>query len=398
MTILERTTAWFAHPRQQLRSAFIGILFVVPASASADSPAVQIYASFNERVAFVETAGTLHDDTIERTTGSGFLVGDRVVITNNHIIPLETNFKELKISVRIGSRKSEAMTVTAFDRDQNFDLAALTLAMPSTGVQSRSCPIKVMDQDPSVPIGSSVYVIGYPVDQDISISPGIISNKSGPRGRWQTSTPLNPGNSGGPAFGESGMLIGFAVGGIVRWRSGDDIIAVQGVNFLIPTLSLIESPILKKIDELPTGVKCWTLASKSLVLTDLLKNLSTFASARLSCTTSATGIATCSSEAEKQKGPQEFARSYTVTQVKDDHPALTPDYRAYEERFSAEPGYKITQCEWNSASENHVEKISCAIEQGGSRANFTYRLFSGPTFDRYRGWLYATVTIRQQRD
>lgn len=367
------------------------------APAWAESPAVRIYASFSERVAYIETVGTLYDDSIERNYGSGFLVGDKLVITNSHLIPSEDNFRELKVYVRLGSRQAAPIQVASFVRDVNFDLAALTLAAPTTTPQSPSCPIRIMDQGLSVPIGSSVYVIGYPVDQDISISTGIVSNKTGPRGRWQTTTPLNPGNSGGPVFGETGMLVGFAVGGVVRWQHGGDVIAVQGVNFLIPTPSLINGPLAQQIRDLPQSTRCWELASAWTAVTDAFSTVSTFASTRLICKSAAGGGVTCSSAPEAPKGPLEFSRSYTVTQVKDNHPGLAPDHESFEEKFAAEPGYKIAKCDWNSSSANQATGIACNVDQDGASATFRYRLSSGPAFDRYRGWLYATVTVRQQR-
>ena len=365
--------------------------------AVAESPAVQIYADFNARVAYVETVGTLFDDTVERDSGSGLLIGDRLVITNNHLIPPETNFRKLEVFVRLGSRQAAPFAINSIRRDPSRDLVALELAQPIPPPSRPKCPIRLMDQDQSVPVGSSIFVLGYPVDQDISISPGIVSNKTGPNGRWQTTTPLNPGNSGGPAFGESGLLIGFAVGGIVRWVHGDNVIAVQGVNFVIPTLSLLSSPLLKDLNALPTPAKCWALASSEIKIAGF-DSITTFASTRLNCSMSTLGEATCSQQTPPQ-GPREFARSFTVTQVKDDHPnPVAPDYRNYQAKFTPEQGYRIKECRWQSSSANHADTISCNIDPSGTSATFSYRLFSGPAVDRYRGWLFTTVTLRQQHE
>jgi hypothetical protein len=253
-----------------------------------------------------------------------------------------------------------------------------------------------MDRNESVPVGSSVFVLGYPVDQDISISPGIISNKTGPDGRWQTSTPMNPGNSGGPAFGESGLLVGFAVGGIVRWRSGDESVTVQGVNFIIPTLSLLSSPLLENLRALPDPAKCWALAS-SITAFDISIFSTLATAAKVSCTTSVLGESTCKQQSPP-RGPAEFARSHTVAQIKDDHPSLTSRHsRGYQEKFTAEDGYRISECKSQASSANNADGIACEISRDGSSAMFRYRLASGPAFDRYRGWLFTTVTLRQRR-
>jgi len=179
------------------------------------------------------------------------MVGDRLIVTNNHLIPYVDNFRTLQISVRLGSRTAPtSLQIAAIQRDPDRDLAVLKLAQPVVMPNSPSCPVPLLDRENIVPIGSSLYVLGYPVDQDLSITDGIISNKSGPGGRWQTSAPINPGNSGGPAFGESGILIGFAVSGIVKWKHGDDVITVQGVNFVIPTYNLLQGPLAPLLEEL----------------------------------------------------------------------------------------------------------------------------------------------------
>lgn len=366
--------------------------------AAAESPAVRIYADFYLRVAYVETVGTLYNDTVERDSGSGLLIGDRLVVTNNHLVPAETNFRKLEIFVRLGSRDSAPIIVSSVRRDPTRDLAVLKLAQPVSLPTKPNCPIRMMDQSQSVPIGSSIFVLGYPVDQDISISPGIISNKTGPNGRWQTSAPLNPGNSGGPAFGESGMLVGFAVGGIVRWQHGDTVMAVQGVNFVIPTLSLLSGPLVQDLNALPASAKCWALASSTTPFDVTV--FSSLTNATLTCAISAQGEATCSQKATPApQSPLKFARSFTVTRIKDDHPnPLQKDYRMYQDKFAAEPGYRIKECRWQSSSENHLDSINCDIDPTGTSATLNYRLFSGPSFDRYRGWLYTTVTLREQRE
>ena len=230
---------------------------------AAESPAVRIFANHNGRIAYIETTGTLYNDSVERNAGSGILIGDRLIVTNNHLVPYADNFRTLQISVRLGSRTTATpLQIAAIQRDPDRDLAVLKLAQPIALPNSLSCPVPLLDRENIVPIGSSLYVLGYPVDQDLSITDGIISSKSGPSGRWQTSTPINPGNSGGPAFGESGILVGFAVSGIVKWKHGDDVITVQGVNFVIPTYSLLQGPLAPLLEELPPPPqRCWRLAS-----------------------------------------------------------------------------------------------------------------------------------------
>ena len=64
-------------------------------------------------------------------------------------------------------------------------------------------------------VGDQVFVLGYPLrssmGDEIKLTNGIISSKSGFQGditSYQTSVPVQPGNSGGPLFNNQGNLIG----------------------------------------------------------------------------------------------------------------------------------------------------------------------------------------------
>ena len=42
---------------------------------------------YDARVAHVETIGTLFNDTQDVGGGSGLLIGETLIVTNNHVIP-----------------------------------------------------------------------------------------------------------------------------------------------------------------------------------------------------------------------------------------------------------------------------------------------------------------------
>jgi hypothetical protein len=385
-------------------SAITAALWVAwSAPLAAESPAVRIYANHNGRIAYIETTGTLYNDSVERNAGSGILIGDRLIVTNNHLVPDADNFRTLQISVRLGSRTtSTLLLIAAIQRDPDRDLAVLKLAQPVAMPNSPSCPVPLLDRENIVPIGSSLYVLGYPVDQDLSITDGIVSNKSGPSGRWQTSTPINPGNSGGPAFGESGILVGFAVSGIVKWKHGDDVIAVQGVNFVIPTYNLLQGPLAPLLEELPPPPqRCWRLASAPApldlsTLTNTIIRTSSF-----HCTTSDDGLPTCAKVAiplNTTRLPQRFSQSFTVARVKEGQSGGPPkDYQNYDEVFAAEPGYSIAECRSQISSANNADQISCKVSADRRTANLIFRLASGSGFERINGWLQTTVTLVQKK-
>src|SRR5262245_36381384 len=104
----------------RLIGAAAGLAFSGQA-ALGTSPAVAVYARYDLRVAHVETVGTMFNDTKEVGGGSGLLIGDDLVLTNNHVIPKENNYKTLEIFVRPKSRAHSPMIVEAVYRDTALD-------------------------------------------------------------------------------------------------------------------------------------------------------------------------------------------------------------------------------------------------------------------------------------
>ena len=82
-------------------------------------------------------------------------------------------------------------------------------------------------------VGDTVYVIGTPLDEKLSltVTKGIISQHRTMREQpyHQTDAVINKGNSGGPAVNEQGEVIGVAVAGLFA-KDG----AGMGIGYLIP--------------------------------------------------------------------------------------------------------------------------------------------------------------------
>ncbi|MGL9620777.1 serine protease [Bradyrhizobium sp. BWC-3-1] len=378
------------------------------APAQADRAAVQIAARYNVRTVHVQFVGVMYNDKQEVGGGSGLLIGDSLVLTNSHVIGREGNYKSFEVNARLGSRNANPIKVTAVHRDDARDLALLELSQPAgnSGGASR-CPMPVIDDNQQAPMGTQLYLLGYPLDLDLSISSGLISNQTSPNGRWQTNTIMNVGNSGGPAFNEFGALLGIAVGGIVKWNEAD----VVGVNFIIPATVIAASPLYSMIAAIPKPSVCWTKWVETTISFENWTKLNsthvqTQANAGVKIPEILSGaIHTLLPEdrrlivnipVSQLVDPKLIERAYTVDKTKDDHPVVFAEHSAdYAEIFPAEPGYRITGCTWHVETANGASNIGCAINGGGAEVRFTYRLTSGPAVDRYRGWLGATVNVSQ---
>ncbi|MFB6452073.1 S1C family serine protease [Bradyrhizobium tunisiense] len=354
----------------------------IPVGALADAAAVKVAGKYDARVAHVETIGTLFNDKQEIGAGSGLLIGETLIITNNHVVPDANNYKRLDIFIRLKSRLTNPLSATVLARDPQRDLALLQLSTPVSDAGGKRCPMPIVLKPSQAPMGTTVLVLGFPVDQDLSLSGGLISNHGSPpkEMRWQTDTVMNPGNSGGPVFEDHGFLLGIAVGGIVDWTIGGETRRVNGVNFFIPASELVASTLYQHIDKIPSDKRCWVVSQDDYVVD------------------AKTSIAVDDPSAKLPLGPAKLERNYTVSETKDDHPvALASHSRNYQSRFQAEPGYKIVSCTPKAESANNAHDISCNIESGGGSAVFAYRLESGPAIDRWRGWWAGYVSLRQER-
>lgn len=141
-------------------------------------------------------------------TGTGFFISqDGHILTNYHVIE---GAKSIEVSSFDGDmNKSYHAQVEVCDK-QN-DLAIIKITEDSPLLQSLPYSFKFETSD----VGEECWVLGYPLTttmgNDIKLTNGIISSKSGFEGniaQYQISAPVQPGNSGGPVFDKSGQVIG----------------------------------------------------------------------------------------------------------------------------------------------------------------------------------------------
>jgi S1-C subfamily serine protease len=147
--------------------------------------------------------------------GSGFFVSE-----HGHIA---TNFHVIKDAQKIGVEfryKNKIVTFNAEVRksDKINDLAILQIE-DSKFESVKKIPFKISAETRSDlgigDLGSEVFALGFPMalngmGKDIKFTDGRISSKSGPDGDvryYQTTTPIQGGNSGGPLFDFEGNLI-----------------------------------------------------------------------------------------------------------------------------------------------------------------------------------------------
>src|SRR6266849_6662840 len=151
--------------------------------------------------------------------GSGFLIGNGMVLTNNHVVEIQdpgsNKFRpmdDIKVvtdeTSPVGAREYVGKVI---GNDPKSDIALLRLE----GEHVNELKGAVLGDSDALQVGDYVIAIGEPFGLQATVTAGIISAKEralGPGSVYsdflQTDASINPGNSGGPLFNLRGEVIG----------------------------------------------------------------------------------------------------------------------------------------------------------------------------------------------
>lgn len=164
--------------------------------------------------------------------GSGFFMDNEgYVITNHHVIRgYENGEKNVTVKSYDGGHSSN-YNAKVIGYDYAHDIAVLKVD------SKRKWNIFPLAED--VRVGDNVYALGSPFDYEFSVSKGIISAKNRPglydetiTDYFQTDTPINFGNSGGPLVNEKGEVVG-----LNTWKIG---LIAEGMGFALDSKKVKE--------------------------------------------------------------------------------------------------------------------------------------------------------------
>jgi S1-C subfamily serine protease len=173
--------------------------------------------------------------------GSGFIynfTGQTVLITNHHVV-------NDAINITVTFINGDGYAATLLGSDAYADLAVLSTNAPQTELK----PLQIASSS-TLEVGDPVIAVGNPYGLAGSMTTGIV----GALGRTitedltggypiadviQTTTPLNPGNSGGPLLNYFGQVVGITTAIVTD---------SQGLGFAIPS-----NTILREIGPLVTN-------------------------------------------------------------------------------------------------------------------------------------------------
>jgi hypothetical protein len=286
--------------------------------------------------------------------GSGVLLtGTGMVLTAAHILPprSERLAGDMLITSLVGWDSpsldfSVAIPVDVHHVSEDLDLAVLKLRQ----VPPTARPVYVADVPAA---GEPLLVMGSPNGGSLRSTAGIASGAAA-NNRFTTDAAVGVGNSGGPVFNTKAGLVGVILEGSRRNADGQ----IQ-LGFFASSVGILKYLVDAKISDTVSRVDV----------------------------------------GGTQESPAAIRIAYSVSEMKDDHPVVFAAHaRDYTTRFVAQDGYQITNTRFEADSANHVTKApSFAVEAGGKAVVMTFTIESGPSVDRWRGWLSGNAIIEQQR-
>lgn len=163
--------------------------------------------------------------------GTGFMIGDGVLVTNKHVIN-STLIRDILIYFAPNSDTQRGpFDCNLIYKDPSRDLAFLAL-----NTDKKPIPISPSREFRR---GQEVIAIGNPGIGESTflpnaISRGLMSSRIGIGAEelFQVDISINPGNSGGPLLNREGMVVG-----VVTARAAEE----EGIGFCIPSYQLLSS-------------------------------------------------------------------------------------------------------------------------------------------------------------
>jgi S1-C subfamily serine protease len=152
--------------------------------------------------------------------GTGFVIDAGGTIgTNYHVID---GAKEIGVKLMDGT---VATDVEILAESQTLDLALIHVKTPAP------LPPVVLGDSDKVTVGERAVSIGNPLGLDHTLTDGLVSSRRVMEGRKmiQMSTPVSPGNSGGPLFDSRGEVIGIST---AIFHGGS--LLAQNLNLAVP--------------------------------------------------------------------------------------------------------------------------------------------------------------------
>lgn len=175
-------------------------------------------------------------------SGTGFFIHESGLIATNHHVVEDMKEIEINFTENMSPKKYKAKVLVS---DKDNDVSILQIDDPKFKSLE---PLKYSFKTGSATNpGASVFSIGYPMFNVLGIEPkfsdGKISSKTGYKNSvnsFQTTVPIQPGNSGSPLFNDRGEVIGIANAII---KDADNVSYAIKISYLLNLMDLLPNPV-----------------------------------------------------------------------------------------------------------------------------------------------------------
>jgi S1-C subfamily serine protease/antitoxin component YwqK of YwqJK toxin-antitoxin module len=198
--------------------------------------------------------------------GTGFFIDKNGYLATNYHVVENANYIEVEF-VKNGVKKNFSAKVIQTDKQNDLAIIKIT---DDSFVSFDKLPYNFKTNISDV--GSNVFALGYPMaltvmGSEIKFTDGKISSKTGYLGditTYQTTTPIQPGNSGGPLFDFDGNLIAIN-SAILRPDVADNVSYSIKSNYLKNLIDVLDYKISLPNDR---TISTKTLTEKIKILSD----------------------------------------------------------------------------------------------------------------------------------
>jgi S1-C subfamily serine protease len=201
------------------------------------------------------TKSAIHAETpgesVEKVSiGTAWPISSRYVVTNNHVVSESSH-------VVLINKDGQEISAWSVVRDEVNDIALLEVS------DSHYLPPALPLSDTKIRLGAKVFTIGFPgpyiMGKLPTVSDGVISGNTGlgnNPGSYQTTVPIQLGNSGGPLLNMNGEVVGMVTsmigikdekdGSIRRLKNASCALKVDLIKDLLLLLPQLE-PLIKSL-------------------------------------------------------------------------------------------------------------------------------------------------------
>ena len=188
----------------------------------------------------------------QASTGTGFYIGDKIIITNSHVIHHNTSLR-LERHGQPGNFAGRVLCESVL-----CDLAMVTVddetfweGLPSVTLQDEVPRLDDTVVAVGYPLGAKSVTVTRGVVSNVALSDLSLANTNPPQLCVQIDAAINPGNSGGPVFNvESCSVVGVAFSGIDEAEGHGFIIPVPVMRYFLDGFKARNDPLFGLLPEL----------------------------------------------------------------------------------------------------------------------------------------------------